>query len=118
MLLSRYREKMSLERSGDGFRDEVLLPSRSPNGVPIRNRLLRGAREDTWVSIRGGSLCRDRASHRASGMWPFIEGGVRRCLVRRFPYRIVYHHDESNAELLILAVMHLHREPYYWVHRN
>ena len=53
-----------------------------------------------------------------SGMWPLIEEGVRRCLVRRFPYGIVYHHNEANDELIILAVMHLHREPYYWIHRN
>lgn len=52
------------------------------------------------------------------GMWPFLENGIRRCLVRRFPYGIVYHHDEGNDELVILAVMHLHREPYYWVHRS
>lgn len=51
-------------------------------------------------------------------IWPVIEGGVRRCLVRRFPYGIVYHHDEGNDELFILAVMHLHREPHYWTHRN
>jgi plasmid stabilization system protein ParE len=52
------------------------------------------------------------------GMWPVIEDGIRRCLVRRFPYGIVYHHDEGNNESVILAVMHLHREPYYWAHRN
>lgn len=51
-------------------------------------------------------------------MWPFIEEGVRRSLVRRFPYGVIYYHDESNNELIILAVMHLHREPYYWAHRN
>ncbi len=51
-------------------------------------------------------------------MWPFIESNIRRCLVRRFPYGIVYHYDEEKDELLILAVMHLHREPYYWIVRT
>ena len=48
------------------------------------------------------------------GMWPAIEDGIRRCLVRRFPLW----HDEVANELVILAVMHLNREPYYWAHRN
>ncbi len=51
-------------------------------------------------------------------MWPFIEEGIRRCLVRRFPFGVIYYHDESSNELMILAIMHLHREPYYWAHRN
>ena len=51
-------------------------------------------------------------------MWPTMVDGVRRCLVRRFPYGIIYYHDKSNGELSILAVMHLHREPHYWSHRN
>lgn len=51
-------------------------------------------------------------------MWPLIDEGIRRCLVRRFPYGVMYQHDEGKGELLILAVMHLHREPLYWAHRN
>ena len=27
-------------------------------------------------------------------MWPFIGPGVRRCLLRRFPFGIIYHIDE------------------------
>jgi toxin ParE1/3/4 len=52
------------------------------------------------------------------GMWPLVATGVRRCLVRRFPYGVLYHQDEATDEVLILAVMHLHREPNYWMHRN
>lgn len=47
--------------------------------------------------------------------WPIIEDDVRRCLVKRFPYGILY--AEGNEEIFILAVMHLHREPDYWKHR-
>jgi hypothetical protein len=47
--------------------------------------------------------------------WPTMEEGVRRCLVRRFPYGIVYSIEQN--EIFILAVMHLRRHPDYWKHR-
>lgn len=47
--------------------------------------------------------------------WPLIEEDIRRSLVRRFPYGILY--TEESKELFILAVMHLHRDPDYWKHR-
>lgn len=48
--------------------------------------------------------------------WPAIDGEIRRCLVRRFPYGILYTHETSG--ILILAVMHLHRSPDYWKDRK
>lgn len=47
--------------------------------------------------------------------WPIIEEDIRRSLVRRFPYGILY--TEEADELFIVAVMHLHRDPDYWQHR-
>jgi len=47
--------------------------------------------------------------------WPILEGDIRRCLVRRFPYGILY--VVGTPEVWILAVMHLHRAPDYWKHR-
>jgi len=47
--------------------------------------------------------------------WPIIEKDIRRSLLRRFPYGLLY--AEENQELFIVAVMHLHREPDYWKHR-
>jgi len=47
--------------------------------------------------------------------WPALEEGVRRCLIRRFPYGILYSVEEDG--IYILAVMHLHRNPEYWKHR-
>ncbi|MBI5142283.1 MAG: type II toxin-antitoxin system RelE/ParE family toxin [Nitrospirae bacterium] len=44
--------------------------------------------------------------------WPFIEADIRRALIRRFPYGILYS-EESDA-LFIVAVMNLHRDPDYW----
>ncbi len=47
--------------------------------------------------------------------WKKIRGDVRRHLLRRFPYGIIYHADERR--IFILALMHLHRKPDYWVKR-
>lgn len=44
--------------------------------------------------------------------WPEIETEVRRCLVGRFPFGILY--ALESDEVLILAVMHLHRDPNSW----
>lgn len=48
--------------------------------------------------------------------WPALEGDVRRCLTHRFPYGVLYS-IEGDA-VLILAVMHLHRDPGYWKGRR
>ena len=47
--------------------------------------------------------------------WPAARGSVRRRLVRRFPYALLYQVD--GEEVLILAVMHLRRRPEYWADR-
>ena len=47
--------------------------------------------------------------------WPIIEEDVRRCLVNRFPYGVIYGIEQD--EIFILAVMHLHRHPDYWKNR-
>ena len=52
------------------------------------------------------------------GMWPVLDHQIRRCLVHRFPYGVIYSVDEQKSELLILAVMHLHRQPGYWSERT
>ncbi len=48
--------------------------------------------------------------------WPVLEGDVRRCLTNRFPYGVLY--SVEPDEVSILAVMHLHRDPDYWKHRQ
>jgi plasmid stabilization system protein ParE len=48
--------------------------------------------------------------------WPVLEGEVRRCQTRRFPYGVLY--TEQGNDIYILAVMHLHRDPEYWKHRR
>jgi plasmid stabilization system protein ParE len=47
--------------------------------------------------------------------WPVLQGEVRRCQTRRFPYGLLY--SEEPDGIFILAVMHLHRDPGYWKRR-
>ncbi|NTU44921.1 MAG: type II toxin-antitoxin system RelE/ParE family toxin [Chlorobiaceae bacterium] len=47
--------------------------------------------------------------------YPETRNRVRRCLVRRLPFALLY--KILPDELLILAVMHLKRHPSYWVSR-
>jgi plasmid stabilization system protein ParE len=47
--------------------------------------------------------------------WTQHAAGTRRCLMHRFPYGIIYE-TESEA-IRIIAVMHLHRKPAYWLNR-
>ena len=44
--------------------------------------------------------------------WRVIDEDVRRCLVRVFPYAVLYTIEADF--LLIVAVMHCSREPNYW----
>ncbi len=48
--------------------------------------------------------------------WPVFEGDVRRCLANRFPYGLVY--KVIDDKVLIVAVMHLSRDPEYWQYRT
>lgn len=47
--------------------------------------------------------------------WPILEEDIRRSLVRRFPFGIIY--ADIDEGLFIVAVMHLHRDPDCWKHR-
>ena len=44
-----------------------------------------------------------------------IEPGIRRCLMARFPYSLIYGIDQQT--IVVVAVAHLHREPRYWADR-
>lgn len=46
---------------------------------------------------------------------PEIEAGIRRCLVARFPYGLIYGIDDDT--IVVVAVAHLHRRPDYWIDR-
>jgi plasmid stabilization system protein ParE len=47
--------------------------------------------------------------------WPVLRLQIRRRLIHRFPYGLLYRVDPD--EIIILAIMHLHRHPDYWIGR-
>ena len=61
----------------------------------------------------------DEAIHRIV-TWPQahqeLRHSLRRCLVRRFPYGLVFGIETQTA--IIVAVAHLHRKPFYWTRRE
>ena len=42
-----------------------------------------------------------------------IDPGLRRCLLTRFPFGIIYGID--NDAIVIISIAHLHRKPRHWV---
>ena len=48
--------------------------------------------------------------------WPKVSQRSRRCRLTRFPYGLVY--QIRVDRIVVLAVMHLHRRPGYWLSRE
>ncbi|MFA4910903.1 MAG: type II toxin-antitoxin system RelE/ParE family toxin [Desulfobacteria bacterium] len=48
--------------------------------------------------------------------WSVERGEVRKCILHKFPYKLLYS-VESN-HVFIIAVAHQHRRPDYWIERN
>jgi len=46
---------------------------------------------------------------------PEIEPELRRCLLPRFPYGLIY--GLEGDTIVVVAVAHLHRKPRYWADR-
>ena len=47
--------------------------------------------------------------------WSSISPNTRRCLVKTFPYGVIYQKREDI--ILVVAIANLHRKPNYWVER-
>ena len=47
--------------------------------------------------------------------WPVYKKATRRVRLQRFPYAVIY--KIRKADIFIVAVMHLHRNPKYWQYR-
>ena len=48
-------------------------------------------------------------------IFPIVEPDVRRCLTKTFPFGVLFR--EQSEMIVVMAVMHLHRDPDYWKHR-
>jgi len=48
--------------------------------------------------------------------WPEVDKDIRRTLLKRFPYGLLY--SVIKEKVVILAIMNLHREPGYWKKRK
>ena len=62
-----------------------------------------------------GAIKRIRRSPAAYGRWPDVSDEVRRCVLRRFPFVVIYTIDSKG--ILILALAHTSRDPTYWMRR-
>ena len=47
--------------------------------------------------------------------WQKMEGDIRRSIVNRFPFGVIYYQKEKK--IVILAIMQLQRKPRYWKDR-
>ena len=48
--------------------------------------------------------------------WSIERGDVRKCLLHKFPYKLMY--SVETDHILVIAVAHQHRKPDYWVGRD
>ena len=47
--------------------------------------------------------------------WSIERGEIRKCLLHKFPYKLLYSIEEDHV--FITAVAHLHRSPDHWIDR-
>ena len=47
--------------------------------------------------------------------WPVERGDIRKCMLHKFPYNLLYSVEEQH--IVIIAVAHQHRKPDYWIDR-
>ena len=45
--------------------------------------------------------------------WSIERGDVRKCIMHKFPYKILYSIEDDH--ILIIAIAHQHRKPDYWI---
>lgn len=55
------------------------------------------------------------ASNPGMGSWASAEQGLRKFGLRRFPYKLIY--IDEGGDLIIVAVAHHRRRPFYWASR-
>ena len=77
-----------------------------------------------WYSARSRSVASDfereigrvlRLIAKSPKLGPLFDASRRRVIVRKFPYAVIY--EIVGAELVVFAVAHGRRRPYYWRRR-
>lgn len=77
-----------------------------------------------WYESRARGLGEDFLSELESAFqiikeipdtWPLIAKNFRRYLLDRFPFGVIY--QKKNDQIYVVAIMHLSREPGYWIER-
>ena len=48
--------------------------------------------------------------------WTQIKPNIRRCIMHKFPYNVLYSIEKDS--ILVIAIAHHHRKPRYWDKRN
>lgn len=48
--------------------------------------------------------------------WSVECGDIRKCLLHKFPYKLLYSIEKDH--IFIIAVAHQHRKPDYWIDRE
>jgi plasmid stabilization system protein ParE len=81
------------------------------DAVNFYNTLKDGLGIDFAAEVRDG-LARITQYPKA---WQLLGRRVRRYRLHRFPYGLVY--AQLPSEILVVAVMHLHQKPNYWLAR-
>src|SRR5689334_14399375 len=73
---------------------------------------------DAFLDALAQALAQVERNPRLHGVIPEAPAArdVRRTLLRRFPYAVIY--EIRDTEILVLAVAHTRRRPGYWLSRN
>ena len=69
----------------------------------------------TWLGA-GVSQAALAAAARAPEMYPAVEADVRRVVLRRFPYQVLFYPE--GDDLVVLACYHHRRDPQGWRSRR
>lgn len=48
--------------------------------------------------------------------WSTERGDIRKCLLHKFPYKLMY--SSESDHILVIAVAHQHRKPDYWIDKD
>ncbi|MFQ5835430.1 MAG: type II toxin-antitoxin system RelE/ParE family toxin [bacterium] len=48
--------------------------------------------------------------------WSLERGDIRKCLLHKFPYKLLYSIERDH--IFIIAIAHQHRKPDYWIDRT